>query len=157
MRVFIDTEFTDFKPMYLISIGMVADTGAEFYAETSFPLDACSDFVKEVVLPQLGRKRDRIFDRQQIGIELMQWLEAVRPAGEDLEICFDFYADGDLLVAALDQPLPGWCRLRNVWSHIDDLAVERYFRQTGNSDHHALNDARANQFAYRADVKKEAP
>lgn len=157
MRIFIDTEFTDFKSMYLISIGMVTETGTEFYAETTFPLDACSDFVKEVVLPQLGRKPDRIFDCQRLGRELMQWLESVRPTGGYLEICFDFYADGDLLVVALGQPFPSWCQLRNVWSQIDDRVVALYFRQTGNADHHALHDACANRFAYREAVIKEAP
>ena len=157
VRVFIDTEFTNFKYMHLISIGMVSDGGEEFYAETVFPINACSDFVKEVVLPQLGRNPDRIFDREQLSMELLQWLKFVRPSDDDVEICFDFYADGDLLVAALSEPLPGWCSLRNVWSHIDDLEVERYFRQTGNRDYHALNDARANQFAYRDVANKVMP
>ena len=128
MRVFIDTEFTNFKSMHLISIGMVSDSGEEFYAETVFPINACSDFVREVVLPQLGRHPDRIFNRQQLSIELLRWLSFVRPSDGDVEICFDFYADGDLLVAALSEPLPGWCSLHNVWSHIDDLEVKRYFR-----------------------------
>ena len=157
MRVFIDTEFTDFKPMYLISIGMVADGGQEFYAETEFPRDACSDFVIDVVLPQLGRKPDRVFTCAQLGVELMQWLESVRPAGEKVHICFDFYADGDLLVAALGVPLPDWCELRNVWSQIDDVKVVLFFRQTGLPNHHALHDAKANQFAYSECVVKEMP
>ena len=157
MRIFIDTEFTDFNLMHLISIGMVSETGIEFYAETAFPLDACNDFVKEIVLPQLGRKPDRIFDCERLGGELMQWLESICPAGDYVEICFDFYADGDLFVAALEQPLPSWCHLRNVWSQIDDRAVALYFRQTGKSDHHALHDACANRFAYRDVVVKEAP
>ena len=154
MRIFVDTEFTNFKPIFLISIGMVADSGAEFYAETHFPKNECSDFVKQVVLPLLGRKRDRIFDNKRLGIELLRWLESVRPANEDLEICFDFYVDGLLLEAALAGPLPGWCRLRNVNSHIDDLLVKKYFEQTGNAKHHALNDARAIQFAYRGDASR---
>jgi hypothetical protein len=33
LKVFIDTEFTDFIDPYLISIGLVAATGDEFYAE----------------------------------------------------------------------------------------------------------------------------
>jgi hypothetical protein len=32
-KVFIDTEFTDFNDPHLISIGLVAESGEEFYAE----------------------------------------------------------------------------------------------------------------------------
>lgn len=35
MRIFIDTEFSDLQNMDLISIGLVAEDGAEFYAERS--------------------------------------------------------------------------------------------------------------------------
>ncbi|SFJ84850.1 protein of unknown function [Paraburkholderia megapolitana] len=33
MRIFVDTEFTDFIDCDLISIALVADDGREFYAE----------------------------------------------------------------------------------------------------------------------------
>jgi len=33
MRIFLDTEFTDFQNAHLISIGLVAEDGREFYAE----------------------------------------------------------------------------------------------------------------------------
>lgn len=33
IKIFIDTEFTDFVDLKLISIRMVAETGEEFYAE----------------------------------------------------------------------------------------------------------------------------
>lgn len=35
LRVFIDTEFTDFRFMKLISIGAVSESGEEFYMEIS--------------------------------------------------------------------------------------------------------------------------
>ena len=53
MLIFIDTEFTDFFDPKLISIGMVADSGEEFYAEVLFPDAACSAFAREAVIPLL--------------------------------------------------------------------------------------------------------
>lgn len=55
MLVFIDTEFTDFVNPQLISIGMVADSGEEFYAEVPFSDDRCSEFVRETVIPLLNQ------------------------------------------------------------------------------------------------------
>lgn len=54
--VFLETEFTSFVRPDLISIGLVAEYGREFYAErTDYRRDECSDFVCETVLPLLGR------------------------------------------------------------------------------------------------------
>jgi hypothetical protein len=56
MRIYIDTEFTQLSlARQLISLALVSDAGNEFYVElndTWAELD-CSDFVKEIVLPQL--------------------------------------------------------------------------------------------------------
>ena len=52
MRIFADTEFTDFIDCDLISIALVAEDGHEFYAErTDFDHHACSAFVREAILP----------------------------------------------------------------------------------------------------------
>lgn len=51
LNVFLDTEFSNFIETDLISIGMVAQTGEEFYAEVPYPDAACSPFVREVVVP----------------------------------------------------------------------------------------------------------
>lgn len=55
MRAYFDTEFTDFKPAHLISIGVVRDDGAEYYAVLSntWEKSQCNDFVIATVLPQL--------------------------------------------------------------------------------------------------------
>lgn len=55
MRLFVDTEFTDFIHCELISVALAADDGREFYAGCSdFDRTACSEFVRAAVLPQLG-------------------------------------------------------------------------------------------------------
>ncbi len=53
MLVLLDTEFTAFVRPDLISIGLVAKDGREFYAErTDYHRDACSDFVRESAMSQ---------------------------------------------------------------------------------------------------------
>ncbi|MCZ8132571.1 MAG: hypothetical protein O9284_14900 [Steroidobacteraceae bacterium] len=55
MPIFIDTEFTDLRAPQLISLGLVAEDGREFYAERcDLPVDACTPFVERKVLPLLG-------------------------------------------------------------------------------------------------------
>src|SRR5262249_21484218 len=52
--VFIDSEFTSLAEPRLISVGAAATDGADFYCELSdWPRGACSDFVRETVLPLL--------------------------------------------------------------------------------------------------------
>lgn len=58
MLYFIDTEFSERGPQFpiqLISIGIVAEDGREFYAVSSdFNPEDCNDWVKANVLPKLG-------------------------------------------------------------------------------------------------------
>jgi len=56
MRLFLDCEFTQLSSAAkLISMALVAENGREFYVELQDTWQAgdCSDFVKEIVLPQL--------------------------------------------------------------------------------------------------------
>ncbi|WP_434717222.1 hypothetical protein P5X00_39880 (plasmid) [Paraburkholderia sp. A2RO-4L] len=47
MRVYVDTEFTQFIDCDLISIGLVADDGREFYGERAdYDRASCSEFVR---------------------------------------------------------------------------------------------------------------
>ena len=39
----------------LISIGIAADSGETFYAETPYQVSSCSTFVLETVVPLLGK------------------------------------------------------------------------------------------------------
>lgn len=56
MRLFLDSEFTNLSAAAkLISLALVAEDGREFYVELldTWQEEDCSDFVKEIVLPQL--------------------------------------------------------------------------------------------------------
>ena len=57
MRLFLDCEFTQLSATAkLISLALVAENGREFYVEflDTWREEDCSDFVKEIVLPQLS-------------------------------------------------------------------------------------------------------
>jgi len=147
-RYFLDTEFTDFKDCQLISLAIVGEDGREFYGERSdFELAACSGFVREVVLPQLGQFPDRAMPLLRLRDELHAWLLAV-PTRPKPVLCYDFQGDFDLVGQLLDGPLPrGWSH-ENVGLKLDAARLAAYLAQHG-GEHHALHDARANAYAFR--------
>jgi hypothetical protein len=56
MRLFVDTELTDFIECDLISVALVADDGRKFYGERSdFDRASCSEFGRAAVLSALSR------------------------------------------------------------------------------------------------------
>jgi len=148
-NVFIDTEFTDFVDPQLISIGLVAETGEEFYAELPYDIRNCSDFVKEMVLPLLGYTPDSELTKDDLYGKITQWLRIIRPSNSDIPICFDYQTDWDLFYDALDGRVPTWCKRRLVADQINELLRYEYHKQNRLPEHHALNDARANCHAFR--------
>src|SRR5665647_1038684 len=98
MLVFLDTEFTDFVRPDLISLALVSEDGREFYAErTDYHRDACSDFVRENVLPFLGRVPGAACSRSQLTARLHVWFEQLP---EPATIIYDFGGDWLLLADA---------------------------------------------------------
>ncbi|UEP20722.1 3'-5' exoribonuclease [Burkholderia ambifaria] len=145
MRVFVDCEFTDFIDCDLISIGLVADDGREFYGERSdYHAASCSAFTREAVLPQLGQYPDRIFTREGLRTALLAWLDQFA-AEQERSFCMDYAGDWDLLVDLLDGVPEGWLAC-HIGGAMDFNRVEAYFREHGGR-HHALHDARANRYA----------
>ncbi|WP_248324111.1 MULTISPECIES: 3'-5' exoribonuclease [unclassified Caballeronia] len=72
MRLFVDTEFTDFIDCDLISIALVAEDGREFYGERSdYDDSTCTAFVREAVIPQLGQHPGRVFTRDGLRADLL--------------------------------------------------------------------------------------
>jgi 3' exoribonuclease, RNase T-like len=157
MLVFLDTEFTSFVRPDQISIGLVAEDGREFYAErTDYRKDDCSDFVRETVLPLLGRLPGAACSRPELTRRVRQWLEALP---EPATIIFDYERDWLLLAEAClgseHQKPPA-----NVGEklHLDRFVITHpIFEQAQNliytpdwPPHHALADARALRAGYRA-------
>jgi hypothetical protein len=147
-RYFLDTEFTSFEDCHLISIGIVGEDGREFYAErTDFDQNACSDFTKTVVLPQLGQFSGRSMPFQQLRDELRAWLEAV-PSKPKPVLSYDYQGDYDLLQQTLGGGLPAGWRHENIAMKVDAARLAAYVTKHG-GEHHALFDARANAHAFR--------
>ena len=157
MLVFLDTEFTEFQRPDLISIALVAEDGREFYAErTDYHRDACSDFVRETVLPLLGRVPGAACSRTELTERLHEWFDHLP---EPATIIYDFEGDWQLLAWAIlgrtyrcppvnfGEPL----HLGN--SSITHPIFERAQNNIYSQDwlpHHALADARALMAGYRA-------
>lgn len=148
MKIFIDAEFTDFLDPRLISIGMVSDAGEEFYAEVPFPEAEASAFVREAIIPQLGKHPDAFCELTDLGARVAEWLEDVRGSNEEVEICFDYQTDWDLFADALNNSVPPWCKPRNVARNINKLLRYAYHKKNGLPEHHALHDAHAARAAF---------
>lgn len=147
MTLFLDCEFTQFERPALISIGLVDASGERcFYGVVEdFNRGACSDFVRETVLPKLDARfpmREKaaggVFRLEEIGKVLLDWLAAQRPAAGRLTVVFDYYTDGDLFAALLPGGLSNWITLEYVGDRLLWLEEERDQHPLR---HHALFDA----------------
>ena len=148
-NIFIDTEFTDFLDPQLISIGLVTESGEEFYAELPYEVRECSEFVKAAVLPLLGYAPHAEMTKDDLYVQMTNWLRLVRPKGQEVFICYDYQTDWDLFYDALDGRVPPWCKRRLVADRINELLRYEYHQKNKLPEHHALNDARANCHAFR--------
>ncbi len=148
-RIFIDTEFTDFLDLHLISIGLVSAAGEEFYAEVPYPDASCSAFVREAVIPLLGKMPGAAMSKDSLCEQLLAWLSAVRLENTDIEICYDYQTDWDLFIDAIDYQVPAWCHPRLIASNIDEVLKYEFYKKHELPQHHALYDARANLAAFQ--------
>ena len=115
MRYFLDTEFIEsgpYHPVQLISIGIVAEDGREFYAQSSeFDASMASDWVKQNVLAQMD-PRGEYSSLKEIGTKIRQFIGADKPE------FWGYYADYDWVVFAqifgsmmnLPDGFPMYCR-----------------------------------------------
>ncbi|WP_122882460.1 3'-5' exoribonuclease [Burkholderia pseudomallei] len=151
MRIFIDTEFTSLHDPELISIALVAEDGAEFYGESNdFDQVRCSDFVREVVLPQLGTPAGRSMPYLELRREVQEWLGRISRRDRPI-VCYDFDGDLQLLERLLGGALPPGWQHENIWTKLSSFRMGEFFAVQGHK-HHALWDARAN----RAGLKPNA-
>lgn len=144
MRYFIDTEFIESGlsyPLILLSIGIVAEDGREFYAvNEDAPLELASDWVRANVIPHLGGPKVGI---TKIGPGIIHWMTDLKPE------FWGYYADYDWVVfcqlfgTMMDLPKgwPMYCRDLKQWC--DMLGNPKLPAQTS-TEHNALADARWN-------------
>lgn len=155
MRYFIDTEFEDYgnrKPIRLISIGIVAEDGREYYAEViGVDLWIESDWVDENVLKHLIGG-----DAQKRYLEIAP--EIKRFIGDDPEPEFwGYYCDYDYVVFAnifggIDGWPKGWPYLfYDVRQALDQAGLPHITQP--DSTHNALDDARWIAHAFFKDLE----
>lgn len=159
MRYFLDTEFSERGsryPVELISIGIVAEDGREFYAHSAeYDIDECSDWVETNVLPWVTGVPP---------MSLRSIAESVKAfVGDDEPEFWGYYADYDWVVFAqmfgtmmdLPENWPMYCRDIKQWC--DQLGNPKLPVQDS-AEHNALHAARWNKVAYEflANMSKSA-
>lgn len=151
-QIFVDTEFTNFEAPKLISIGLVAASGEEFYAEAEYDPYECSAFVLEYVLPLLTTKRKCSLDN--IRDCLSSWIESVRTGGV-IVICYDSEYDREMLGQIFRSRTPPFVLFRNLGlSYVNGLKRYEFHVKNKQAEHHALHDARALRYAFRGWLRK---
>lgn len=161
MKYFLDTEFVESPgKIDLISIGIVAENGKEFYAEVD-EIGPTNEWVEKNVIPHLWQGDDYkdqgltfnaqggtggCWPKHQIGPAILDWVDS------EPEF-WGYYADYDWVVlcwlfgAMIDLPA-GWPMYCN---DIKQLAVSKgnpRLPEQSSTEHHALQDARWNKQAY---------
>lgn len=166
MKYFLDTEFIEYPcTIDLISIGIVADDGREYYAvSTEFNGRKASDWVKKNVINLLpDRYVNPLYGSPRLREESRVWKSRGHIASDILMFCstelydkpefWGYYCDYDwvafcwLFGAMIDLPegFPMYCR--DIKQFADDLGDVRLPEQS-TDEHDALNDARWNKEAY---------
>ena len=166
MRYFYDTEFIeDGTVIDLVSIGVVAEDGREFYAvSTEFDERQAGDWVRRNVLPLLPPRSDKA------------WMSRAEIRRRLFDFLVPNHREGDWLPAAKRPELWAWVgaydhvALAQLWGDMTELPAElpRFTRElkqlwefagrptlpvmTG-SAHDALQDARFNVVKYRLSVQ----
>jgi hypothetical protein len=151
MRYFYDTEFIENRgeAVVLISIGMVAEDGREYYAQNAeCDLTTANAWVKANVIPQLQMPfQTQSKSREIIATELLEFI------GDDMPEFWGYCSAFDHLL--LVQLFKGFDNMPKHWPYFThDIAQLAHqldnppLPNTNPCVHHALSDARWNMEAY---------
>lgn len=154
MKYFFDTEFIeDGKTIDLISIGIVADDGREYYAiNCECDWSKASDWVRKNVLDTLNADPQPQYTvkRKDIAREVLAFCDSKEYGRPEF---WGYYADYDWVVFCqlwgtmmnLPKEFPKYCR--DIKQLCDSLGNPKLPEQ-GKGEHHALADARWNRSAW---------
>ena len=149
MKIFFDTEFIeDGVTIDLLSIGLVKENGDSIYMESSeADHSKASQWVKENVLPQLGKQK-REFTRPEIRSEILKFVGAEKPEFWAYYADYDWVAFCQLFGTMMDLP-KGWpMYCRDIKQLCDSMGNPRLPKQK-EGHHNALQDAAWNLHAYQ--------
>lgn len=145
MKLFLDTEFTQLSDdAKLISLALVAENGAEFHVELTdtYEVVDCSEFVVDVVLPQLdlgSYGATSLQAQDMLASFLNQFDELVEILSDAFDWDWDFFCD----MAYRNGKWPGNVSNRPVdISRIFDNKAPGELPEVEELPHHALLDAR---------------
>ena len=154
MLLFLDTEFSDFIDCDLISIGIVAEDGQRiFYAERNdYRRDWVSPFVRDAVLPHLGKYPEAACSRSELCDRLWRWFAELP---QQVQIACDSQHDLDLLWDAFGEGLPENLtpkryELANLLEDPNFHAAVCEYQSQHGQWHHALHDAHAHRAGWLA-------
>jgi len=162
MRYYYDTEFIeDGKTIDLISIGIVAEDGREFYAiNTEFNPKKASQWVKDNVLTHLPKRDVTDLDSPNIRGKSLAWMphRLIRDKllyfiGTDKPEFWAYYADYDhvalcqLFGTMMDLP-DRWPMYTKDVKQLCDSMGNPALPGQGKNEHNALADARWTKQAY---------
>jgi hypothetical protein len=149
MIYFLDTEFIEegpYKPIQLISIGLVCEDGREFYCVSEeFDSSTANDWVKENVLNHLGNSTP--ISLKQIALDIKTFCSGEKPE------FWGYYADYDWVVfcqifgSMVDLPKgwPMYCRdIKQLCFSLGDPELPKQ----ESKEHNALLDAKWNKLAW---------
>lgn len=180
-RVHIDTEFTDLTNSDLLSLGMVAEDGSEFYVENLDHIKAwVSPWVREHVFPLLGFAK---FGKSRLAASVSAWewiseldCDTVIISSDhhvDMKILSDLfngdshpkiskyenvivniYHDCDKIILDRNGTTQEYYELSEQVRQAFSTHVKNYLAKNNLIAHHALSDAKANRYAYDLIVKE---
>lgn len=143
MHVFFDTEFTQLSSeAKLISVGLVAEDGREFYAELAdgWGLSDCSDFVRKEVVPHLESMP--LMTLHELRSALKDWLESLRQQVELVTDAPDLDWPWVAHIFPSEESWPNNLISQPTLSWVDEIATQKEQRFRCYRRHHALDDAR---------------
>lgn len=157
MLVFLDTEFTDFIDIRLISVGLAAEDGRTCYGELARDcwLEAASDFVRANVVPLLDQSRPGGEGErpEALAERLREWLAgqgeaqlATDSPEHDFDLLVELFAETGTVWPAnvVKTPLRVDCYLRGeAFAPAVMGTYQGFFTKNGLVQHHALHDALA--------------
>ncbi len=149
MKVYFDTEFTGLhKYTSLISIGLVAENGATFYAELNdYDINQVSPWIKKNIIRNLNG--EIILSKFELNIKLREWFSQFQQV-EIWSDClaYDWVLFCDIFGGAFDIPqnifyIPfDLCTLLKIKGIDPDISREQYADETQSvNKHNALWDA----------------
>ena len=169
LLIFMDTEFTNLDSPELpelISIGLIAEDGQNFYAELRHSSDegGCSNFTAREVLPLL-EGGEYLKPKQTVRKKIIAWLDAFP---RQVRIVVDSQYDWELLVELLCNTRPDNLHPKSLYfspsyfSESDkELGIEMLRAQDkalgGLPCHHALRDALQLKAAWEVVEKSSHP